>query len=262
MKKMLVYAIVMGLFALNLETVADSLSVSFTSKEISGKTYSPQRDVVVYILNATGKFIRTAGVWGYDRSDCQTWATLSKNNVVDAVSSATVSGTSSDLSVTWNGMDTSEQAVPHGTYWLCIEATASDKNASAPRLKCRIILDGTSKTATTADSSLNSGSTYFTALNISIFGNGAAVRPPVNRENRMLSFSIGRSRIAIAAGREETIALELFTLRGAKAADRVFLTAKDVAGGHDLFRNVNTGMYIAKVSSQYGSIRQKVLVGK
>ena len=263
MKKMFIYAIIMGLFALNLEIVADSLSVSFTSKEISGKTYSPERDVVVYILNAAGKFIRTVGMWGFDRSDCQTWATLSKSNEVDAVSSATVTGASSDLSVTWNGMDTSEQAVPNGTYWLCLEATASDKNASAPRLKCRIVLDGTSKTSTTADSSLNNGSTYFTALSVYIFGNGAAIRPPVNAamgEKRMFSFLIGSSRVAIATGGKENIAVELFTLRGAKMANRVLLTAKD--GAPDLFRNVNPGMYIAKVSSRYGSIRQKVLIGK
>jgi len=263
MKKMFVCAIVIGLFALNQGTFADSLSVSFTSKEISGKTYSPERDVVVYILNAAGKFIRTVGMWGFDRSDCQTWATLSKSNEVDAVSSATVTGASSDLSVTWNGMDTSEQAVPNGTYWLCLEATASDKNASAPRLKCRIVLDGTSKTSTTADSSLNNGSTYFTALSVYIFGNGAAIRPPVNAamgEKRMFSFLIGSSRVAIATGGKETIAVELFTLRGAKMANRVLLTPKD--GAPDLFRNVNPGMYIAKVSSRYGSIRQKVLIGK
>jgi hypothetical protein len=263
MKKMFVYAIVMGLFALNLETVADSLSVSFTSKEISGKTYSPQRDVVVYILNATGKFIRTVGVWGFDRSDCQTWATLSKNNIVDAVSSATVSGASSDLSVTWNGTDTSEKAVPNGTYWLCLEATASDKNASAPRLKCKIVLDGTSKTSTTADSSLNNGSTYFTALNVSIIGNTIAVRPSEIRPasgKRMLSCTIGHSRIAVPADGEEIIAVDLFTLQGAKAADRVLLTPKD--GDRDLFRDVYPGMYIVKVSSRNESVRQKVLVGK
>ena len=265
MKKMFVCAIVIGLFALNQGTFADSLSVSFTSKEISGKTYSPERDVVVYILNAAGKFIRTVGMWGFDRSDCQTWATLSKSNVVDAVSSATVTGASSDLSVTWNGLDTNEQAVPNGTYWLCLEATASDKNTSAPRLKCKIVLDGTSKTSTTADSSLNSGSTYFTALSISIKGNGAAIRPPVSAsmgEKRMFFFSIGRSRIAVPTDGEEIIAVDLFTLHGAKAADRVLLTPKDLAGANDLFRNVYPGMYIVKVSSQSGSIQQKALVGK
>ena len=264
MKKMFVCAIVIGLFALNRETVADSLSVSFTSNEISGEN-SPKRDVVVYILNETGQFVRTLGVWGFDRADCRTWATISDTNVVDAVSSATITGASSDLSATWNGMDVSEQPVPSGTYWLCIEGTASDTNTSAPRLKCKIELDGTSKTSTTADSSLNNGSTYFPAVSVSIFGTGIGIRPPAIRaigEKRIFSFTIGSSRIAVAADRQEIIAVELFTLSGAKAADRVLLTLKDGAVARELFRSVIPGMYIAKVTSRYGSVQHTVLVGK
>jgi hypothetical protein len=263
MKKTVIIAIVAGLFALSQKTVADSLSVSFTSKQISGE-YSPERDVVVYILNAAGAFVRTLSYWGVDRKDCRTWATIGNNNVVDAISSATVSGPSSNLSASWNGNDVSKQPVPNGTYWLCIEGTASDTNRFAPRLKCRIVLDGTSKTSTAADSSLNNGSTYFTALTVSI-ATGSAIRPPVFTamdKKQMFSFSLGRSRVAVLADREETIAVELFTLRGARAAEGVLLTLKDGAVARELFRNVNLCMYIAKITSRYGSVQRTVLVGK
>jgi hypothetical protein len=264
MKKTFMIAIVVGLFALNQKTVADSLSVSFTSMQISGH-YSPERDVVVYILNAAGAFVRTLGYWGADRKDCRTWATISNNNVVDAISSATVSGPSSNLSTSWNGKDVSKQPVSNGTYWLCIEGTASDSNLSAPRLKCKIVLDGTSKTSTVADSSLNNGSTYLTALSVFSIGNGGAVRPPVFTamgKNRMFSFLLGRSRVAVLADGEETIAVELFTLRGEKAADRVLLARKDGAVGRGLFQSVHPGMYTAKVTSRYGSVQRTVLFAK
>lgn len=261
MKKALSIAIVLCLFALHRETMADSLSVSFTSKDITTGDYSPERDVVAYIVNAAGAFVRTIAYWGDDRKDCWTWFKLSSNNVVDAVSGATVKGASANLQAAWNGKNASKQPVSNGLYWLCLEGTASDSNSNAPRLKFLLNLDGTSKSSTTPDSSLNKGSTYFTATSVSIVGSGAAISHPAAASpssGQIRSFMIGRNRTTVPAAGNDPVTIELFSLRGAQVSSRIQLSP--MSDGSGLFRDVNPGIYIAKISSPGASMQRTVLL--
>jgi len=240
---------------------ADNLTVTFASKNISTGTYSPERDVVVFILNSSSAFVRTVAAWGGDRKDIATWSRKSLS-VVDAVTSATVSGASADLSAAWDGNDVNKQPVANGTYWLCIDGTASDTNSAAPRLRIKILLDGTSKTITAADSSLDGGSTYFTNLSVAVTGSNAAVLDRNNgspASHRFLSF--GKTNIPFPLTEDKTVMVHVYSLNGTALTKRAITLG--APGSVALFpiQRLTPGMYVLKINSGSWAIEQKAFIG-
>lgn len=227
---------------------ADSVSVSFTSKQIEGK-YSPDRDVIVYVLDNIGSFIRTIAYWGRDRRDCRTWMTISGNNVVDAVSAATIRTSSSNLNSGWNGISASGQSISAGTYWLCIEGTADDNDASAPRIKCKMEIDGTSKTLTTVDSSLNNGSSYFTNLSLQIFGDQTDIikSRDLSRNSSLKMFAVGH-KVKIPFSRSGIVKLMVMDLNGTVVAKSTLDSKDSRVVDFSRFR-LRNGIYLIKAES-------------
>jgi hypothetical protein len=257
MKKPLLAAGTISILACSL-LWADTLTVSFASLQIPG-TYSPNRDVVVYVVNNTGAFVRTVAVWGGDRNDCGTWNTTSSGSTVDAKTGATVRGTtSSNLVAGWNMKNASGQVVANGTYWLVIEGTATDNDANDPREKIKLVLDGTSKTLAAVDSSLNNGSTYFTAVNVVI--NAASSTIVMLHGPHMCKFTIGRMSFTFPADITVPILLSLYKLNGIKAAE----TRVENGNGTTAidFNNMAPGLYLAKIDSRKASLTRQVFISR
>jgi hypothetical protein len=237
---------------------ADTLTVSFASLQIPG-TYSPNRDVVVYVVNNAGAFVRTVAVWGGDRNDCGTWHTASSGSTVDAKTGATVRGTtSSNLVAGWNMKNANGQTVTNGTYWLVVEGTATDNDANDPREKIKLVLDGTSKTLTSVDSSLNNGSTYFTTVNVVI--NATASTIVMLQGPQTCKFTIGRMSFTFPADITAPILFSLYTLNGMKAAE-TRVENGSVKPAID-FNTMAPGIYVAKINSRKASLTRQVFISR
>ena len=151
---------------------ADSLKVSVHTANPSGGGFGSRYAVVMWIENAAGAFIKSFGRWGNDTgtNDLPIWN--SKNGgvkTIDGVTGATQS-TATTLASNWNCTNASGAAVPAGTYWVNIELSNHHSNMPSPTdllIRSSIVIDGTSKTSTTIDSSFNSASTYLTAFSAS-----------------------------------------------------------------------------------------------
>jgi hypothetical protein len=256
MKKMLLSAGIICILGC-CQLRADTLTVSFSSVQIPGG-YSPNRDVVVYVVNSTNAFVLTVAVWGGDRNDLATWHTTSGGSTVDAKTGATVRGTTSNLVAGWNMKNASGQTVPNGTYWLVIEGTSTDNNTNDPRLKFKLALDGTSKTLAAPDSSLNAGSTYFTGVNVTVNGSSSTI---VSLHNpARYSLTIGAMRFALPADIEASFLLSLYTVNGIKVAETRVENGKIITS--TARGSMTPGLYVAKINSRSEVLTRQVFVSR
>jgi hypothetical protein len=238
---------------------ADSLTVAFSSKQMTGG-YSPKRDVAVWIQDAVGTFVKTLAVWGNDRGDLGSWSTNSSKSVVDATTSATVSGSSTDLAVAWNLKNVNQQMVPNGVYWLCIEQTSKDNSSTNPRIKVKIVVDGVSKTLTAADSSLNNGSTYITnpTIVLSLSTSKIIEGPSQNSRGTQFTLLVGETPVAIQLGGVEPIIVSLYSPDGAIVSTRALKVAAQSNGAALAFEGISPGKYLCKVTASERTITKTV----
>ena len=91
-----------------------------------GGRYKPKNIGAIWIETSTGTFVKTVERWARIRARFLTrFAASSKNNLVDAVSSATLANHRVHT-VTWNLTDVGRKRVPDGAYRLAIELTDRD----------------------------------------------------------------------------------------------------------------------------------------
>lgn len=91
-----------------------------------GGRYRPKNVGAIWIETSTGTFVKTVERWARIRARFLTrFAASSKNNLVDAVSSATLANHRVHT-VTWNLTDVARKRVPDGAYRLAIELTDRD----------------------------------------------------------------------------------------------------------------------------------------
>jgi hypothetical protein len=238
---------------------ADSLTVSFTSKQFTGQ-YSPLRDVAVWVEDDAGNFVKTLSEWGGDRRDLGIWSAVSDRSLVDATTGATVLGSSSNLSAKWNMTDLSQQPVANGTYWLSIEATSDDNNMTGPRVKVKIVLDGISKTLTAVDTSLNSGSTYITNVNVMIAATNSGIASESHSVSgtRQFEVVIGKTPVAVLLRANESIVISLYSSDGARVATRTLKPGAQISRATLAFDELSTGKYLCKVKTSTRSFAKAV----
>jgi hypothetical protein len=242
---------------------ADSLTVAFDSKQMTGG-YSPKRDVVVWIQDAAGTFVKTLAVWGSDRVDLGAWSANSSRSVVDATTGATISTSSANLTAKWNLKNVSQQTVANGTYWLCIEQTAKDLSSTNPRIKVKVVLDGSSKTLAVVDSSVNNASTYITNVNVVLATTTVGIITGPGKISGVGQFMlrVGETPMAVPLSGVETITVSLFSVDGACMSTRVLKAAAPSNSATLAFKNIPAGKYLCKVTASAQTITKTVVIAR
>jgi hypothetical protein len=257
MYKLLLFFVTLGLMFFSLSN-ADSLTVAFASKQMTGK-WSPKRDVVIWIQDASGTFVRTLAVWGDDRADLGTWSTNSSRSVVDATTGATISTSSSGMTAKWNLKNVSQQTVANGTYWLCIEQTSVDNSSTNPRIKVKVVMDGSSKTLSIVDSSLNNGSTYITNVNVVLAISTRIIAGHYQYSGaRQFMLLVGETPVAVPLRGSETIMVSLYSSDGARVSTRVLNASAQSNSAFLAFEEISAGKYLCKVKTSARTITKTV----
>jgi hypothetical protein len=257
MRRFLLFFGAAGLMFCSLSN-ADSLTVAFASKQMTGQ-YSPKRDVVVWIQDASGTFVRTLAVWGDDRADLGTWSTNSSRSVVDATTGATISTSSSDMTAKWNLKNVSQQTVANGAYWLCIEQTSINNSSTNPRIKVKVVMDGSSKTLSIVDSSLNNGSTYITNVNVVLAISTRIIAGHYQYSGaRQFMLLVGETPVAVPLRGSETIMVSLYSSDGARVSTRVLTAGAQSNSATLAFEEISAGKYLCKVKTSARTITKTV----
>lgn len=113
----------------NLVATTGLLTVRVTTSTAGGN-YSPNNIEAIWILDSSGKFVKTLLLnAGVRKQYLSNWNTSSSGNVVDAITGATQS-THKTLTCTWDGTNSTTPRVIQndGTYTVKMELT--DKNAT------------------------------------------------------------------------------------------------------------------------------------
>jgi hypothetical protein len=158
-------------------SAAPGVTVTVSTSDPGTGNWGSEHDIVLWIENAAGAFIKTFGRWGYDygASDLPVWNSRKTVSTVDGTTGATPT-TYGTVSATWNLTGTNGSRVPNGTYHYCIEL--SNNHNHPYYVRGTIAIDGTSKTATGTDSSVNSASTFLKNVTAAYVDNGSSIRNP------------------------------------------------------------------------------------
>lgn len=257
MKRLRMITGVLSVLSCTVFVNADTAAISFNSLKIPAGTYEPERDVIVYVVNSSGAFVRTIATWGDDLEDDTPWKTVSSSSRVDATSSATVKGTASQaLTALWDGKDANKTAVPSGSYWLIISANSRDRNSSPSRLMIKLEIGGPTKTITTADSSISNGLGCLTDLNV-VFTGGVKVINQVVSGNKII-VKLGDTPIYIPYKNEKNITISFFSLNGARVMKQIIpVNARGNQANIPL--NIQaSGTYMCKIATKSATISQRV----
>lgn len=125
-----------------------SLHVKVRTTAVGGR-FAPRNVGAIWIETSAGKFVKTLERWGQTRARyIVRWNGVSAANVVDAVTSATLSShVTHDR--TWNLKDLTKCEVPSGSYRVVIEHT--DRNSAGVTQEIPFTLGQTPVTQTPAD---------------------------------------------------------------------------------------------------------------
>lgn len=108
---------------------AQTVQITFTTVTDNGP-FAPNHVLSVWVEDGSGKFIKTLKINGKDKKRyLYTWKSISGNNSMDAISSATLTSHGADSAI-WDCMDLNQNIVPDGSYKFVIEFT--DKNGQGP----------------------------------------------------------------------------------------------------------------------------------
>lgn len=89
--------------------------------------YDPKNVGAIWISDSKGKFVKTLRVWANRRRDhLSNWETATGKNLVDAVTSATISSEGA-RAANWNCTDAAGKAVPSGAYRVNVEWSEGDE---------------------------------------------------------------------------------------------------------------------------------------
>src|ERR1041385_5902600 len=91
-----------------------------------GGRFRPNNVGAIYVVNASGGFVKSLNVWGTkELFNLTDWQQLSGGNTTDAVTGATRSN-AGPVSGSWNCTDTNRQPVPDGQYQVCCSFQEDD----------------------------------------------------------------------------------------------------------------------------------------
>lgn len=238
---------------------AENVSISFTSLNITTGTYEPERDVIVYIVDNNGTFVRTLATWGSDLEDDIPWNIVSSGSTVDAVSGATIKSSSPQpLKSSWDGKDADKTNVTNGSYWLIISANSRERNASPSRLKIKLDIGGAKKTITSADSSFSNGAGYLTDLSIVITSTGYKPRTAVNNSNRT-TILLAYKPIYILEN-DEKLSFSLFSLSGRCIFKQILSQHKTDNCIHIPVQHISGGTYMYLITSKTDCISDRIVL--
>ena len=189
-KRVVASLMVLSMAGLFYVMAAAGLSVSVTAVDpptslgIDGTSY----EIVMWIQNAAGAFIKTFGLWGHqtNSNDLPIWTSHNGGvKTVDGVTSATLTA-GKTVSATWNLTNASGTAVPNGTYTYNLEMSNHHSSTTAYTdwyVRGTININGTSSTKTGADSVVNAGTTYMTAISAMYTPSTSIVFEPSQKQN-------------------------------------------------------------------------------
>jgi len=251
-----VYAYLMSILVCALVN-ADTTSISFTSLKIPAGTYEPERDVIIYVVDSSGAFVRTIATWGDDLDDDIPWKNISTGSKVDAVSGATIKGADAQsLKTSWDGKDAHKTNVTKGNYWLIISANSRERNASPSRLKIKLDVGGPSKTITTADSSFSNGAGCLKDLTIVYTATGNKTHNYLKNVSHK-TILLGNLRVYIPNNNEH-FNFSLFSLSG-KCIFRQFLSIPEP--NKCLYipvQHISDGTYMYLITTKTSCISNKI----
>ncbi|MEI6766597.1 MAG: DUF2271 domain-containing protein [Bacteroidota bacterium] len=108
---------------------AGTLTFSVTTTEPSGG-YTGSHVLAIWVENNSGTFIKTKMRYAQARVQyLNTWITKSGQNVVDAVTGATLNSHGT-MSITWNATNVSAVVVPDGTYKIWMQMADRNSNGA------------------------------------------------------------------------------------------------------------------------------------
>jgi flagellar hook assembly protein FlgD len=108
-------------------------TLTFTVRTVTyNGSYHPKNVGAIWITNSSNQFVKTIKIWAASRrSHLVKWVASSANNTTGAITSATIN--SHQLhTVTWNGNDYQNVAVPDGNYNVNVEYTENNSTTSNP----------------------------------------------------------------------------------------------------------------------------------
>lgn len=128
MKKRILFSLFLGLCGAFVFGQGPSVTFDFRTVTASG-TFSPKHVLAVWVESADG-FVKSRKVMASARKKyLYTWKAVSNENVVDAITGATLN-THQSHSVIWDCKDLDGQEVPDGEYIIRVEFT--EKHAQGP----------------------------------------------------------------------------------------------------------------------------------
>ncbi len=138
-------------------------SVTFTVRTVTyNGTYSPRNAGVIWITNSQNQFVKTVKIWAQSyRSKLVKWVASSGNNTTGAITSASLNNHQMH-SVTWNGTNVSNVAVPDGDYKVNVEF--AEHNATTNNSGKYKVITFTKGTAAIDQTIANE--TYFTDMHL------------------------------------------------------------------------------------------------
>jgi hypothetical protein len=167
---------------------APGLKVTVTAVDPPGGGFGNNYEIVMWIKNAAGTFIKTFGLWGHqtNSNDLHIWTSQNGGSkTVDGVSAATLS-TGTTVNATWNLTNAAGTVVPDGNYTYNLELSnhhSATSGYSDWYVRGTININGTTSTKTGTDSVVNTGTTYLTAISAAYTPSTSIVFEPVQKQN-------------------------------------------------------------------------------
>lgn len=235
---------------------APGLKVTMTAVDPPGGSWEPNYELVMWIRNAAGSFVKTFGSWGQDRSsnDFPIWYANSGGvTTVDGTTGATLTADTT-LNSTWNLTGANNAAVPNGSYSYRIELSNHHTLTAyaAYFVAGTIQIDSTSKVKNGVDSSVNNGSTYITNViaEYTAPANGTINAVPENRTVNPLAF------VTPAHFGRGTVTIRLFASNGKVVWQETYATSAGnsiVVSHNDIKQSIRfsgVGMLVADYGTE------------
>ena len=219
-----------------------TLNVTVTTSATSGAQYSPRNVEAIWVVDNTGKFVKSLLVYAQARiSELTNWNTSSAGNKVDAVTGAT-QASHGVRTCSWNGTNVSGVVVADGTYTLKMELT--DKNSTGNVGTFTFVKGPTSQTQTPA------AVPSFSAITIKWTPSVGTAVEDVNMSNLYQVYPNPTSSSIFVNGLNIQ-KIEIFNLNG-KSLIKTNL--------HNVNLNsLPNGVYIIKINTETGTIMKKLI---
>jgi hypothetical protein len=228
-----------------------TLTFSVTTTEPSGG-YSGKHVIALWIKDASGNFVKTKVKYAATRLQyLNQWVSNSGNNVVDAVTGATLTSHGT-LTFTWNGTNSSSSLVPDGVYAVWMQM--ADANSNGP-VASVLFTKGTAETTVTPPDNGN-----FTNMSLKWVPLSTAIKevPLINAIKIYPTLTDGVINID-CQDKNKDISVRVVDSKGIQVFRQNFSVINP-----GIFRinlaNLTDGAYVVKVKSGNGYLSSKILI--